>query len=225
MKNYILNIVKRIPKLMIGFIIIAFGIRLMIDTDLGLNPWGIFHSGFANITGITFGQATQLTGLGIILISTMFKIYPGIGTILNMIFIGYFVDLIKIFNLTPKFSGLTINIIVFFIGLIIFDYGVYVYLKADLGSGPRDSLMLALTKLTRFTAGQNKIMMEITAAITGYLMGGLAGLGTIIAAIFGGIFLDIIFKFFKYNPKTRTSSNLMINYQELKVIIQENQQV
>jgi len=225
LKNYILNIAKRIPKLMLGFIIIAFGIRLMIDTDLGLNPWGIFHSGISDLTGITFGQAAQLTGLGIILISMIFRIYPGIGTILNMIFIGWFVDLIRIFNLSPKFSGLAINIIVFFIGLIIFDYGIYVYLKADLGSGPRDSLMLALTKISRFTAGQNKIMMEITAAVTGYLMGGLAGLGTIIAAIFGGIFLDIIFRLFKYDPKTRTFTNIVINYREIKVILQENQQI
>ncbi|MCD6435841.1 MAG: hypothetical protein J7L15_05585, partial [Clostridiales bacterium] len=197
---------------------------LMLDTDLGLNPWGIFHSGISNLTGVTFGQASQLTGLGIVSISALFKIYPGIGTILNMFFVGYFVDLIKIMHLNPKFSGLPVNIFVFFIGLIIFDFGVYVYLKADLGSGPRDSLMLALTKMTRFTAGQNKIMMEITAAITGYLMGGLAGPGTIIAAIFGGIFLDIIFKLFKYDPKTKTLTNVVLNYQEIKAILQENQQ-
>lgn len=218
--KYIADILKRIPNLMIGFFIISIGIQLMIDTNLGLSPWGIFHSGLSNTFGITFGTAQQLTGLGIVLISMFLKIFPGIGTILNMYFIGFFIKFIDKMNFLPIYDSLLTNIFVFLIGNFLFCFGVFFYLKADLGSGPRDSLMLSFTKLTRFTAGQVKVTIEISAAIIGFLLGGSIGLGTGIAAITGGLFLDFIFKVFKYNPKSRTFTNLIVNYKEIKAIIE-----
>jgi uncharacterized membrane protein YczE len=203
---------------MLGFIVIAIGIQTMINTQLGLNPWGIFHSGLAHTTGITFGRASQLTGLSIILLCLTFKIFPGIGTVLNMIFIGLLVDLVAHLDFLPHYNGLILNMLSFLSGNFLFALGVFIYLYADLGSGPRDSLMLALTRTTRFTAGQCKIMMEITVAIIGILLGGSAGLGTVLAAFSGGLFIDLVFKFFKYNPKNNTPTSLLINYQEIKTI-------
>ncbi len=218
LSQYFIAIIKRLPILILGFIIIALGIQTMINTQLGLNPWGIFHSGFAHTAGITFGRASQLTGLSIILLCLAFKIFPGIGTVFNMIFIGLLIDIVARLDFLPHFSGLIPNILSFLSGNFLFAIGVYIYLVADLGAGPRDSLMLVLTRLTRFTAGQCKIMMEITVAITGFLMGGSIGLGTVLAAFSGGLFIDMVFKFFKYDPKNNTITSLVINYQEIKAI-------
>jgi uncharacterized membrane protein YczE len=217
--SYAWKLLKRVPIIMLGFFIVGIGIQIMILTDLGLNPWGIFHSGLSRLTGLTFGQAAQLTGLAIIVISTFLKIYPGIGTILNMYFIGFFIDFIAKLDFLPRFNGLGLNIVYFLIGNFIFAFGVYFYLYANLGSGPRDSLMIAFAKLSRFTAGQVKISMDIIAAIAGYLMGGIVGIGTVLAATTAGLFIDLIFKFFKYDPKTRTLTNLVINYKEVKEIL------
>lgn len=217
--TYFLSIVKRLPKLFLGFFIISIGIQIMINSNLGLNPWGIFHSGLSKTFQITFGRAAQLTGFGIILISTILKIYPGIGTVLNMIFIGYFVDLVASLGFLPLFDNFFANIISFFIGTFIFSFGIYFYLNANLGPGPRDGLMLALTKITPFTAGRIKIIMEISISIIGFLMGGSIGIGTIIAAFFGGIFIDLLFKLFKFNPKSKKFPNLFENYKEIKTIL------
>lgn len=207
---------RRLPMLLLGFAVIAIGVQIMITTGLGLNPWGIFHSGLARITGVTFGRATQITGLTIILLGSLLKILPGIGTILNMIVIGLMVDLIAALGFLPSFDDLWVNILYFLSGNFLFSIGIYLYLKADLGSGPRDSLMLAVSRMTPLTAGQGRILIEITVAITGYFMGGSAGLGTILAAISGGLFIDLVFKLFRYDPKTRIPGNLATDYRLIR---------
>lgn len=219
LSRFLAEKLRHLPLLFIGFFVISIGVQTMINTQLGLNPWGIFHSGVAHTAGITFGRASQLTGLTIILMCMFLRIYPGIGTLLNMFFIGYFVDLIASWDLLPHFTGLLPNILSFLFGNLLFSFGVYLYLHADLGSGPRDSLMLALSRLTRFTAGQCKIMMEATAAIIGFLLGGSVGIGTVLAAFTGGLFIDLFFKLFRYDPKTRRLANLVDDYFEIRKIL------
>lgn len=70
------KILKQIPKLMIGFFIIATGIVFMLQANLGMNPWGTLHMGIVNQIGITFGRASQLTGLIIIVLSLFIRVYP-----------------------------------------------------------------------------------------------------------------------------------------------------
>ena len=74
----------RLPKLFLGFLVIAFGTVLTIESNLGMNPWGTFHQGVSLNTNVTFGVVSQVTGIVIILFSLVLRIYPGIGTILNM---------------------------------------------------------------------------------------------------------------------------------------------
>ena len=82
------NYIKRISTLMIGFIVIAFGIVLTIRAGIGLSPWGAVNEGLVNTFGISFGVASMVVGLTIVCITLFFGVYPGIGTILNIIFIN-----------------------------------------------------------------------------------------------------------------------------------------
>ena len=79
---------------MLGFFLVALGSVLFLYSDMGLNPWGVLHQGISIQTGMTLGQATQAFGLLLIAISSAFKVVPGLATILNMIFIGLFTDVI-----------------------------------------------------------------------------------------------------------------------------------
>lgn len=200
-KRSLMHIWNRLPKLILGFIIIAIGTNLTLYANLGLNPWGTFHQGVTNITGLTFGVVSQLTGLLIILLSLTIKIYPGIGTLFNMYFIGLFIDIIDRLNFIPASDNLFVRIVYLLLGTLLLNYGIYVYISCLLGAGPRDGLLVGLVKITGISVSAVRPAIEITILIIGILMGGTYGIGTIINAIGGGYILNTIFKFHGFNPK------------------------
>lgn len=215
MINEIKKILIKLPKLFFGFFIISTGIVLMLRSDLGMNPWGTLHDGITMKIDITFGQASQLTGLSIMLLGLFIKVYPGVATIINMYFIGFFIDTINSSSLIPIFTTVPLQLMELSVGLFLFSYGLYIYLSCGLGAGPRDGLMVGLIKITGSSATYIKPAMEITVITIGYFMGGKVGVGTAFVALVGGYIVDKIFIFHKFNPKKQRQLNL---YDHLKAI-------
>lgn len=193
-------ILKKIPRLIMGFIIIAFGTNMTRYSGLGLNPWGTLHEGISIVTGISFGRVTQLTGVAVLLLSLFIKLYPGIGTILNMFFIGFFVDLIDRLGIIPRVDMISGRMLYLLLGMFLFNFGVYIYMSGRLGAGPRDGLMVGLVRLTGKPVSIVRPAMEFTVIALGILLGGTFGIGTIINAFGGGYMLNFIFKHFNYDP-------------------------
>ncbi|SMP65708.1 YczE/YyaS/YitT family protein [Anoxynatronum buryatiense] len=132
------------PKLIIGLFLAALGTVMMIHANIGLFPWGILNAGLANVTGISFGVWSQIIGLFIIVMMTLFKFYPGIGTIFDMFFVGFFIDLLELMAVVPTPSGLVSQVGFSMAGLFVLSYGVSLYMSCGLGASPRDGLMLTL---------------------------------------------------------------------------------
>ncbi|MCH4888683.1 hypothetical protein EZV73_13905 [Acidaminobacter sp. JC074] len=192
---------KKVIQLFLGFLLIALGVILMRYASLGLNPWGTFHDGLSKILDIQFGTASQLTGLLIILLSLVLKIYPGIGTILNMYFCGFFINLIDNLEIIPMPSHIVSKVLYLVLSIWILSYGIYLYISVGYGAGPRDGLMVGLIKLTGGKTSLIRTMIETTALILGFLMGGKVGIGTIISAFAIGHTIQYIFKIHNFNPK------------------------
>jgi uncharacterized membrane protein YczE len=195
------KIVFKLIQLFLGFFLIALGVVFMRYSSLGLNPWGTFHDGVSKLTGIRFGTVTQLTGLSIVLLSMTMKIYPGVGTLLNMYFCGFFINMIDSLGYLPQPSHIMIKILYLFLGILILAIGIYTYISVGFGAGPRDGLMVGLVKKTKYSVGLIRNVIEVTALILGYLMGGTVGVGTIVTAIFIGYAIQAVFYLKKYNPK------------------------
>ncbi len=211
------NIVFRYIKLMLGLFTCSVGQNLFLYCDLGMNPWNVFHQGLSMHLPITLGQASQIVGLVIIVFCMFFKIFPGIATILNMYFIGLFTDLIISSNImwTPvTFIG---KLIMCLSGVVVLSLGMFLYMTQELGAGPRDGLMLALTQRSKFKIGFIRNVMEITVLIIGIIMGGKFGVATIISSVFAGPVLQIIFKTFKKNPKELKQENLLDIFNKMKL--------
>lgn len=214
----ILEDIKKIPGLLLAFVICAYGLAQMKNVNIGMNSWATLNLGIAFKTSIDYGKASQLVGLAIILFSLSLRIYPGMGTILNMYFIGLFVDTIDKYNLTITPANYLLRIIALIWGLFVFSYGIYAYLKFELGAGPRDGLMVGLVKITGISVRYIKPIIEITVLLIGFLLGGTIGIGTIIVTFFGGYILDKIFKWKDFSPKTtkqrKLSDYIIVSKQE-----------
>ncbi len=194
--------ILRYVALFTGLFVIANGIVFLINANLGVNPWDVLHIGLANQFGITIGRVTQIIGLLLIVVSYFFKVRPNIGTILNMIFLGLFIDLVIGWGYVPLPQPLPDKIIFFIIGIVLFGFGVAFYISPNLGAGPRDSLMLALTRATKLRVGLIRTIMEVVVATAGYFLGGPLGIGTVIFALTLGLFMEAGFAFVRRIQKT-----------------------
>lgn len=207
---------KKIIILNIGFFLCSLGMIMMLTAGLGAGPWVTFHKGLSILTGLSFGRMSQIVGLIIILVGAYLNIAPGIGTILNMFFIGFYADVIEAsgFLVTPLNFPLQLLLLVG--GMIVNSFGIYVYLINGLGAGPRDGLMLGLVKKTNLSVTVIKSSIEITALLLGIFLGGPYGIGTVIAALGMGYILNTIFNKLEFDAKTNYQRTLKDEWEVLK---------
>jgi uncharacterized membrane protein YczE len=179
-----------------GFFIFALAIVLMVRANIGLGPWDVFHVGLHRTLGVSLGIATQLAGLAIIGIAWLAaRAKPGLGTVANMIFIGVFIDILM--PLVPQVRGFATQLAVFAAGTILVGPATAIYLKAGLGAGPRDGLMLGLSRITGRSVRLVRTGIELAALAAGALMGGKVGLGTVIFAFSIGPVVQASLRLFK----------------------------
>lgn len=197
MKKYLLTL----GKLFLGLFLFAFGIVCTINANLGLSPWDVLHQGISRLTGITMGQASIATGVLIVVLDWVLGEKVGVGTICNMIFIGIFMDLLMINSLVPNFHSVIARIIMMLSGMFIIGMGSYFYISAGIGSGPRDGLMIALTKRTNKSVRFIRNSIEFSVLVVGYFLGGTLGIGTLIMVFGVGYFVQFAFRLFKFDVK------------------------
>lgn len=202
------EVVKRLPILFSGYFLCSLGIVANLYANLGTSPWTLFHVGLTNITGLTLGQITQIVGLIIIVISWKLGNSPGIGTIANMIFIGFFIDLIIFARIIPFQTELFWQIFQLILSILIIGLGALFYLGTQLGAGPRDGLMVVLTRVLDKPVSFVRVPMDVLVSVLGYFLGGPLGLGTIFTAFGLGYSMQFFFKIGKFDSKSKQLSLL-----------------
>jgi uncharacterized membrane protein YczE len=144
------------------------------------------------------GRVSQVTGFIIILITVILtRRFPKIGTFLNMFFIGFFVDKILGWNIIDTASAGITQYLFLAIGILLLGSGSGLYLAAKLGAGPRDGLMLYLTQRFRLRVRTIRTIMEVLVVVTGFIMGGPVGRGTVIVSLTIGTVLEAALHLFR----------------------------
>ena len=190
-------LVYRCLYVTLAFMIIGVAIDISVKAGLGVSSWTVFHLGIAKHTGFTQGQVSQFVGLAIVGLSYFLGIKPALGTVMNMVLIGIFVDLSASLGLIPQAPNLYAAVFYIAVSVFLTGFGGAMYMSAGLGAGPRDSLMLALTKLFNWPIGHIRTTMEVTVVLLGWILGGPVGLGTIVFSISVGPTMQRSFEFFR----------------------------
>ena len=191
----------RLLRLISGLFLYALGIVVTLKAHVGYAPWEVFHVGLANTMGMSIGTASILTGLVIGLLTILLGEKLGLGTILNMVLIGIFLDIILEFKMIPVINNFVLGIIMLLAGLFIISLASYFYIGSGFGAGPRDSLMVALTRKTGLPIGLCRGIIEIAAVLVGWRLGGMVGIGTIISAFIIGFCIQTTFKLLNFDAK------------------------
>ncbi|MFZ4117301.1 MAG: YczE/YyaS/YitT family protein [Rhodoluna sp.] len=201
MKNSLVNLgIKPIGRLLLGLYLVGLGLAMMIHTGLGVPPWDVLSQGLQVQTGWSFGTCAVVISGIVLLMWIPIKQQPGIGTVINAILIGPFADLSK--PLMPELSGWFANLVWMIIGLIAVAIGSGLYISANLGAGPRDGLMVGLTRVSGWPFWVIRTIGESVVLITGWLLGGTVGIGTALFAISIGTLMQMTMKWFGFDPKS-----------------------
>ena len=170
--------------LILGLTLFGIGETLLITAGIGVSPWFVLHQGMSFVSGFSIGITTFIVSIIVLIFWIPIEQKPGLGTILNAILISIVVD-ITVFIL-PYPEVFYFKIIQVIIAMFIIGIGSGFYLIANLGPGPRDGLMTGLQKKTKYSFTFIRTLLEISAVLFGFYLGGVIGLGTVLYAIMVG---------------------------------------
>ncbi len=173
---------EKLARCITGLAFFGFGITLFLRANLGLAPWDIFHKGLSEKFDISIGLVIEGVGLLLLLLWIPLRQRPGVGTILNALEIGFVVNLTK--PLIGEPDQLIIRALMVVAGVLVIGLGSALYIGAGLGSGPRDGLMLGLSKYSikgrQISIRVARTVVELTVMVAGLFLGGSIGIGTLI---------------------------------------------
>lgn len=193
------RLTRRLVQLYAGLALYGFSMALMIESNLGLDPWDTFHQGVAKRAGLSFGTVVILVGVLVLLLWIPLRQRPGIGTVSNVVVIGLVVDAAQAVLPTPSALATRIGCLVAGIGLNGVATGLY--LGARLGPGPRDGLMTGF--VARWPGRSVRLVrtvIEVTVLAIGVLLGGTVGIGTVAYALAIGPLAHLFIPMFHLPP-------------------------
>ena len=172
---------SRWAKLLFGLAFVGSGIAFTKQANLGLGPWDVLGDGLAQLIGLQLGTASVIIGVLVLLLWIPFREKHGIGTLSNLFVVGVFMNLALGVVHSPP--GVLLRSVWLTAGLLLIGLGSVLYLASQLGAGPRDGLMLGLSRMTGSSVRLTRTALEIAVLVVGWLLGGAVGVGTIVIAL------------------------------------------
>jgi uncharacterized membrane protein YczE len=180
---------RRLVQLLLGLWLYGASMAMMVESQLGLDPWDVFHEGVAGGLPLTFGTVVILTGLVVLLLWIPLRQAPGLGTVANVVVIGVASDVTLLLLEQPE--GLVTRSLLLVAGIVLNGLAGALYIGAQLGPGPRDGLMTGLVRRTGWSVRLVRTALEVAVLTVGFVLGGTVGLGTVLYALAIGPLLQL----------------------------------
>jgi uncharacterized membrane protein YczE len=176
-----LHYVRRWSQLLSGLFLFGFAAAMMLRAGFGVDPWTVFAEGFYVQWGFGIGWVIVVSGLLVLLIWIPLRQRPGIGTVLNALFVGPAMELGLLMVETPE--GFGQRIFLFSAGLLMMAIASGLYIGARFGPGPRDGLMVGFNARFGWPLWAVRTVIEVTVLSIGWVLGGSFGVGTVVFAL------------------------------------------
>ena len=185
---------RRIVQLVVGLFLYGIGIAFIVRGGLGAAPWDVLSQGITLHVPVSFGVVTIAVSVIVLLIWIPIRQKPGIGTLLNALAVGPSADVG--FLVIPVADQLWLQVLFFLIGLTVLAAATGLYIGAHFGPGPRDGLMTGLHQRLGWPIWLVRTLIEVTVVAIGWLLGGVAGIGTIAFALLVGPMCEFFMRVF-----------------------------
>ena len=190
-KSILINMLIAAASLFVN----GFGVYLTIHANIGAGPWDVFNLGLSKTFGMLYGTASIAVSAMILLIDVLLREPIGIAMLIDAVTVGKAVDLFNALDFVPTPKSIFGSVLMILIGLVIMGYTQAFYMFVSLGCGPRDTLLVGLKRrCKRIPIGAVSILMLAAVTLTGYLLGGPVGIGTLMNAFVTGPIMQFAFR-------------------------------
>ena len=199
---------RRLLILTGGLMVSAVGITMMLQANVGLEPWSVLQNGMSIFFGITYGTAAMIVGAAVIAVAVLCGESFGIGTLANIFVCPVFIDVLLYLGWIPQMESLWSGLIMLLAGMELLAVGTWMYMKSALGSGPRDALTVVLARKPRRSVGVCRAAVEVVIVFIGWRLGGQVGIGTVITAVGVGTLFNLNFALLHFRAAELHQENL-----------------
>jgi uncharacterized membrane protein YczE len=188
------GLARRLIQLYAGLALYGASSALLVRAGLGLEPWNVLHQGLAELTGLSIGVVSIVVGAGVLLLWIPLRQRPGLGTVSNVFVVGLAMD--GTLALAPDAHTLAVQVPLLVTGIVLNGVATGLYIAASFGPGPRDGLMTGLHRRTGRSIRLMRTAVEVTVVVTGFVLGGTIGVGTLLYAVSIGPLAQLFLRVF-----------------------------
>ncbi|MDB1090371.1 hypothetical protein PJ985_22745 [Streptomyces sp. ACA25] len=186
---------RRLVQLCAGLVLYGVSTAMMVRAGLGLGPWDVLHQGISEHTGLAIGTVTIMVGALVLLAWIPLRQRPGLGTVSNVVVIGLAMD--AALAVLPDVRQPVAQTALLVCAVVLNGAATGMYISARFGPGPRDGLMTGLHRVTGRSVRVVRTVIELTVLAAGFLLGGTAGLGTVLYALTIGPLAQVFLRVFE----------------------------
>ncbi len=193
------TLTKRLAMMLTGILFIGICVGSFRLSAFGVDAFTCMNLGISGFIHMSFGT-WQLIMNAVILVVIFFTVRRciGLGTIVNMVCVGYLADFIcwlfqDILNIAMM---LPLRIAALLIGMLFAGMGVALYMVADMGIAPYDAVGIIIEELThnKLKYDKARVISDVAVVIIGVAfclmshgnLGLIIGIGTVCNALFNG---------------------------------------
>ncbi len=189
-------------QVLFGLVIYSFGVYLTIYANIGLAPWDCLGMGIAKHIPLNYGSSMVLIGVCAIIVQHILREPIGFATLFDALLTGNIVQFLCDISPYPDNHSLWLGIVFMLFGFLFIALGMYVYMKAGQGCGPKDGLLVALGKrLPKIPIGIVEILLWAIVTLFGWLLGGAVGIGTVISTFGAGALMHLFYSVIHFEPR------------------------
>lgn len=177
----------RLILLVGGCVVLGLGVGLLLTADLGSDGYSTLVNGIALSTGLSFWLANLLVGVVFVAAAAARKVYPGIGTVVQVGLVGVTVSVALDLMSTP--DGWPARIALLVLAFPVLAVGIAAYLGSRTGAGPAEAAGLAWDPPVPFKWSYSAV--QGGGALVGWVLGATIGAGTIGVIVLLGPLVDV----------------------------------
>ena len=204
MKTNPVKLLARLGVYCLGLLILAFGIALAVNSNLGVSPVSSLPYVVSQIAGISLGTCTIAVYIGYILLQMLIsrKFQPALLQLVYSTIFGWFVDgakwVLGDFCL-PTYFG---QLLMLAASILLIGFSLVLYIDVQLAPMPAEGLVGCLSEKLHKPFSSMKTLVDCSSVLLGAVLsllflGRLVGIreGTILTALLVGRMMGVLRKF------------------------------
>jgi uncharacterized protein len=178
---------RQLVLLVAGCLVLGVGVAMLLTADLGSDGFSTLVNGTAISSGLPFFVANLGISLAFLLVAAARRLFPGVGTVVQIVIVGLVTDrLLTVLDTPSTVLGQALLLTAAFPVLAV---GIAAYLGAQLGAGPIEAAGLAWDPPLPFKWSYSAC--QLLGALVGWLLGATIGVGTIAVILLLGPAVDL----------------------------------